>query len=157
LSKGWIVGIVAGASVLVIGLVVGLVFGVTALTERLTELAEPQYEGGFDSETVEHYSAPETMFSFPAALEFYTDDRYREQCSAEMEQCWVAGIIPEGDCKIMTVSIGYATEESQQTPDYVQTLRFYDIVAGETIPAVTSNDDYPLAWVMAVTCHDQPE
>ncbi len=157
LSKAWIAGIVAGASVVVIGLIVGLVFGITALTERLTELAEPQLEGGFDSETVEHHSAAETMFSFPAALEFYSDDRYMEQCSTELEQCWVAGVIPENDCKIMTVSIGYAMQEEQQTPDYVQTLRFYDIVAEETVPAVSSNDDYPLAWVMDVTCHDQPE
>ena len=157
LSKGWIAGIVAGASVVVIGLVVGLVFGVTALTERLTELAEPQLEGGFDSEAVDHYSAPETMFTFPAALEHYTDDRYMEQCSFEFEQCWVSGIIPERDCEIMTVTVGYASDNEQLTPDHIETLRFSDIVGGETVAAVSGNDDYSLSWVVDVVCHDQTE
>jgi hypothetical protein len=28
---------------------------------------------------------------------------------------------------------------------------------GETVAAVASNDDYPLAWVADVACHDQTE
>ncbi|MFB9310640.1 hypothetical protein ACFFRL_15710 [Agromyces hippuratus] len=97
------------------------------------------------------------MFSFPAALEHYTDDRYMEQCSTEFEQCWVTGIIPERDCKIMTVTIGYASDNEQLTPDHVQTLRFSDVVAGETVAAVSGNDDYSLAWVVDVTCHNRSE
>ena len=157
LSKGWIAGIVAGASVVVIALVVGFVFGVSALTDRLTELAEPPLEGGYDSKTVDHYSAPETGFTFPAALEHYDDDRYMEQCSLEFERCWVSGIIPERDCKVMTVTVGYASDNEQMTPDHVETLRFSGIVGGETVAAVSGNDDYSLSWIVDVVCHDQSE
>ncbi|KRC58667.1 hypothetical protein ASE14_19190 [Agromyces sp. Root81] len=155
LSTGWIVGIVAGGTAIVVGLIVALAFGVSALSERVTELAEPPFEGGSDSETVEHYSAAETMFGFPAALEYYFDERYLDQCSLEFEQgCWTAGVIPESDCEIMIVSISFASTEEQATSDFDQTLRFFDVVAGETTPVVYGNDEYASSWIQDVTCNE---
>ena len=154
LSKGWIAGIVAGASVLVIGLIVGLVFGVTALTERMTEFTQPELEGGFDSEAVDHYSAAETMFTFPAALEHYTDGRYTEQCPLDFEQgCWTSAVIPEEECEIMIVTISFASTLEQETSDYDQTLRYFDVAAGETTPVVYGNDEYASSWIQDVTCN----
>ena len=158
LTKGWIAGIAAGASLLVIGVIVALAFGVSALSQRVAELAEPQLDVVPTDDSVEQYSSAETLFNFPSSLEYYSDGRLADQCPAEHEQgCWEAAITPENDCAIMTVSIGYATTLEQQTTDYIESLRFYDTVAGETIPVVFGNDDYPYAWVLDVACHDQPE
>ncbi|MFB9310638.1 hypothetical protein BJY17_003543 [Agromyces hippuratus] len=155
LSTGWIAGIVAGASVVVIGLVVALAFGVSALTQRVTELAEPEFDSGTTSETVERFSAAETGFTFPAAIEYYDDGRYAGQCSAEYEQgCWMAAVIPEGDCSIMIVSVAFAETLEQEESDYVQTLRFFDVVAGEPTPVVYGDDDYASSWLADITCNE---
>ncbi|MGW9631031.1 hypothetical protein ACWGST_10035 [Agromyces sp. NPDC055520] len=155
LSTGCIVGIAAGASVLVIGLIVGLAFGVTALTERVTELAEQPFDDGSNAEPIEHYSAEETAFTFPAALEYYPDGRYADQCSYEFEQgCWMAAVIPEAQCDTLIVTVSFATTLDQQTSDYDQTLRFFDVAASETTPVVYGNDDYASSWIQDVTCNE---
>ena len=155
LSTGWIVGIVAGGTAIVVGLVVALAFGVSALTQRVTELAEPQFDAGTNSETVERYSASEMGFTFPAAIEYYDDGRYADLCSAEHEQgCWTAGVVPESDCSIMIVSVGFAKTMEQETVDYVQTLRYFDVVAGEPTPVVYGDDDYASSWLVDITCNE---
>ncbi|MFC9560506.1 hypothetical protein [Agromyces sp. NPDC056965] len=155
LSKGWIAGIAAGASVVVIGLIVGLAFGVTALTERFTELADSQFEESSNATGVDRYSASEMGFTFPAAIEYYSDARYVDQCSAEFDQgCWMAALIPESACEIMIVSIGFGETVEQRTPDYVQTLRYFDVAAGELTPVVYGNDEYASSWFADVTCND---
>ncbi|SIO21705.1 hypothetical protein [Agromyces cerinus] len=155
LSTGWIVGIVAGGSVIVIGLIVALAFGVTALGQRVAEIAEPQFDSGTSSETVERFSVAETGFTFPAAIEYYDDWRYADQCSAEYEQgCWMAAVIPESDCSIMIVSVAFAETLEQEDADYIQTLRYFDVVAGEPTPVVYGDDDYASSWLADITCNE---
>lgn len=155
LSTGWIVGIAAG-SVLLVALVVGIGFGAVALGERIATLAESSEETGVDDESVEHYSARATMFSFPAALEYYFDGRYSDECAADLELgCWEAAVIPEQSCAIMTVTYGFAATEDQLEPDLVESDRFYDVEAGEVVPIVFGNDEYEYGWPIDVTCHDQ--
>ena len=166
LSRGAVIGIVAGAVALVL-LVVGGAVGITALigtvgeaTRALeTEFASPpapdDTPSGEDSPHVERYTADETLFTFPAALEFYTDGRLSDECGPEHAQgCWQAAVFTEADCAIMTVSMGYATTEAQPEPDLVESLRFYDVVAGASTHVVFGNDDFDYGWIIDVTCHD---
>ncbi|MFF2277312.1 hypothetical protein [Agromyces sp. NPDC058126] len=157
IAPGWIIGIVA-ACVVLLALVVGIGFGAVALGERLATLAESAGDTTTDDEPtdepVDHYSPAETMFTFPAALEFYFDGRYTDKCPAEYELgCWEAAVIPEAPCAIMTVSFAYAATEEQPEPDLVDSERFYDVAAGEIVPIVFGNDDFEYGWPLDVTCH----
>ncbi|MFF2494767.1 hypothetical protein [Agromyces sp. NPDC058064] len=154
LGAGWIVGIAAGV-VLLVALMVGVVYGAVALGERLSTFAESSEGASSDDPDVDHYTARETMFSFPAALELYWDGRYTSDCPIEYELgCWEAAVIPEASCAIMTVSYAFATTEDQLEPDLVESDRFYDIEAGETVPIVFGNDEYDYGWPLDVVCHD---
>lgn len=157
LGTGWIVGIVAGG-VLLVALVVAVGFGATALGERLSTFAESSDGASSDDPDVDRYATWETMFSFPAALELYSDGRYTSDCPIELELgCWEAAIIPEASCAIMTVSYAYAATEDQPEPDLVESDRFYDVEAGETVPIVFGNDDFEYGWPLDVVCHDEIE
>ena len=167
LSRGAVIGIVAGAVALVL-LVVGGAVGITALigtvgeaTRALeTEFASPPASDDTSSDAdldVDHYTADETFFTFPAAMELYSDgaDRRLESGAPEHAQgCWQAAVFTEADCAIMTVSMGYATTEVQPEPDLVESLRFYDVVAGALTDVVFGNDDFDYGWMIDVTCHD---
>lgn len=143
---------------LLVALIVGAFFGALALGERLSTFAESSEEASSDDPDVDHYTARETMFSFPAALELYSDGRYTSDCPIEHELgCWEAAVIPEASCAIMTVSWAFAATEDQLEPDLVESDRFSDVEAGEIVPIVFGNDDYEYGWPLDVVCHDELE
>lgn len=146
-----VVGIVA-ASAAVIALVGGTVFGATKLAERIVEQAAIADE--FDE--VVSYSASETYFSFPAAMEQYYDGRYSARCPAEYASCWEMAVIPEAACTSLEVYIGYTHEESARTSDDQESLAFTDVAAGAVIPLVFGSHEYEWAWITDVRCLEAP-
>ncbi|MFB6611903.1 hypothetical protein ACFCVO_16360 [Agromyces sp. NPDC056379] len=155
LSKGWIAGIVAGASVVVIGLIVGLVFGVTALTERFTELAKQQPEGEW--EPAEFIPSNELMFTFPASIEWYSDGRHLDQCPTDaINGCWDVAVIPEDDCDAMLVELGFTGTPADPVSTYEE-REFNDARAGEPSIVVFWNNAAESAWISDVRCLDAEE
>lgn len=158
-SRGWIAGIVAGASVVVIGLVVGLVFGVTALTARvtdlagrMTDLAELEAEG--ESTATEFIPSSELMFTFPAAIEWYGDGRHLDQCPTDAANgCWDVAVIPDADCDTMLVEIIFSGTAADPVSTFEE-REFDDVRAGEPSVVVFWNDDAETGWINDVRCLD---
>lgn len=173
LSTGAIVGIVAGGIglVVVIGLVIlgafSIVQGVGEITETLeSELAaDPSADDGSDAASggsdgteladVERYTADETFFTFPAAMELYNDGRYGAECPVDYaEGCWQAAIVTESDCDALQLELGFANDPDAFTPEHVETLDLSGIAAGVTTPVVFGQDEYDIGWINDVRCLD---
>lgn len=165
LSGGAIVGIVAGSVALVLLVVagavgvMGLVGTVAEATRALeTELASPP--GGDDTSDgedpdVDRYTADETSFTFPAAIELYYDGRYNGDCPMEyVEGCWQSAIITEADCDALQVQLGFANDSDASAPEHTETMEFANVTAGETTPVVYGHDDYDGGWLDDVRCLD---
>ncbi|MBM7505358.1 hypothetical protein ACFPER_17870 [Agromyces aurantiacus] len=151
---GLITGIVAaGAGVL--ALIGGAAFGATKLAEQVIgDASQVADEPWFTGETV-HYSADETLFTFPAALEEYYDGRYTARCPADLDYgCWEWGVIAEAACASLEVDVEYAAEETAWTGDDRETLSFSDVAAGGVTPLVFGHNEYEWAWVADVRCLD---
>jgi hypothetical protein len=165
LSRGAVIGIVAGAVALVL-LVVGGAVGITALigtvgeaTRALeTEFASPPASDDTSSDgdlDVDHYAADETFFTFPAAMEIYSDGRYSGECPVEyVSGCWQAGIITEAGCDALQVQLGFSNDPDAFAPEHTETMEFANVIAGETTPVVFGHDDYESGWLTDVLCLD---
>jgi len=152
-----VVGIVA-ASAAVIALVGGAVFGAAKLAERFVEQAAIAGETGPYAEDAVSYSAAQTHFSFPAAVEQYSDGRYADRCPAGFGVgCWQMAVITEASCASLEVEVAYTHEETAWTGDEQETLAFTEVAAGAVIPLVFASDEYEWAWIEDVRCLDAPD
>lgn len=157
-GRGRRIGLVAGivaASAGVVALVVGAAFGATRVAEQFVDevsvLAEqPEWTG----ETL-RYSSDETLYSFPAAMEEYTDGRYWDECPEEFAAaCWQLAVIPEASCGALEVDVDFTDEEWAWVGDEREVLAFTDVEAGEVTPVVFGHHDYDWAWIADVRCLD---
>ncbi len=165
LSGGAVVGIIAGAVALVLVVVAGAV-GITGLVGTLTEAARaletelaspPGADDTSDGEDpdVDRYTADETMFTFPAAIELYYDGRHNGDCPMDyVEGCWQAAIITEADCDALQVQLGFANDADATAPEHTENMDLANVTAGETTPVVYGHDDYVGGWLDDVRCLD---
>ncbi|QAY73542.1 hypothetical protein ET445_09530 [Agromyces protaetiae] len=154
LSGGAIAGIVIG-SVATLALLVVAVFAGVAAVRPLVDTAASGGSAGPGEHGVDRYSALETLFTFPAALEVYTDGRLDDLCSEKFEKgCWETAVFPLDKCRIMSVTIGYTNDEDGVEPEFYETQRFQDAESGEEFDVVFGNDLYDYGWVNDVNCHD---
>jgi hypothetical protein len=168
LSRGAIVGIVAGSAA-VLALVTFAAIGaanlvtqsVTAATEVIesgTPEDTPVTDGGSgaaDDVNVERLQAGETLFAFPAALEAYYDGRYTAECPLKYTGgCWEQALFPEADCDTMQVQLGFTNDADAMLPDHTETIEKEGVLGNEATVVVFGNDDYGYGWINQVTCLD---
>jgi hypothetical protein len=179
LSRGAVIGIVAGA-VVVLGVLTAAGIGAAFLAtgaieqarvaaeedvERAAEEAEPDEAEAEDSAEsddasgdaaapAERIEAGETAFTFPAALEFYDDGRYTQLCGLEhLEGCWESAIFVEEDCATVEVELGFSNDADTWAPaEETRTVTESDVRVGEALPVVFGNDAYDYGWVQDVRC-----
>lgn len=152
---GLVVGIVA-ASAGVLALIVGAGFGAVRLAEAVVDEASPvdappdATPGG-----VVRYSADETLFTFPAALEEYSDGRYWSRCPVEFAAgCWESALITEDSCPSLEVDIEYTNDDEDWTTQDWETISIGEVAADAVTPVVFGNDAYDYGWVADVRCSD---
>ncbi|MGX5696330.1 hypothetical protein ACWKWP_09045 [Agromyces soli] len=152
------VAIVGGALVVVAGLAVAAGFGAVAIGERLSQLAEEH-----EAASVQHYQPGETLFTFPASLEYYADGRLSHLCDPELAACWEGAVFTNADCSELTVHLGYWRsmppsdgDAISTEPDVVDTVRIDDVLAYEQTPVVFGDDRYELGAIVDLTCSDPP-
>jgi hypothetical protein len=163
---GWaIASIVVGVVVLLALITVGTL-GAVRLVGEAGESASRALESEITGEEadegsgaadpgVERMEADETFFAFPAALEFYADGRYLDECPAEFEQgCWQSALFTEADCESLQVELGYTDDADAVSPDTTETIEKRGVVAGQPTVVVFGNDDYGYGWINQVTCLD---
>ena len=108
-----------------------------------------------DSTTVERYQSGETQFDFPAALEYYTDNRYDDLCSdGYASGCWQTALFTEADCGTLEVTVAYSNDAEAWPGDEEATIEIEHVLASEETPVVFGNDDYGYGWVEQVACLD---
>jgi hypothetical protein len=151
---GLVVGIVA-ASAGVIALIGGAAFGATKLAERLVDSASALSEQpAWTGETV-RYSADETRFTFPAAMEEYYDGRYTGRCPTEYRYgCWQMAVITEAACASLEVDIEFTNDESAWVGDEQEILAMTSVTAGAATPVVFGSNEFDWAWIANVRCLD---
>jgi hypothetical protein len=173
LSRGAIIGIVAGGLALVAVLVVAGVVAFQLAGRFGEQLAAPPVveeslpgdgdagpdEPGGDASgeasdpDVERLEASETLFTFPAAIEFYSDGRYGDLCGLEhLEGCWESALFTEADCAALEIELGFANDIDAIRPEETRAVAEADVVAGEAVPVVFGNDAYDYGWVENVRC-----
>ena len=162
LSRGAITGIVAGAVVLV-AFVTLVAIGVARVapdvargfTDAMEEAAQVDEDAGGEWEPVERYQSGETLYTFPAALEFYYDGRYDDSCPAGFDDgCWQTALFTDADCAAMQVEIGFSNDPDAYEPEYTEVFSRTDVVGNEATPVVYGNDQYDYGWVDDVVCLD---
>jgi hypothetical protein len=182
LSRGAVIGIVAGA-VVVLGVLtaagIGAAFLATSAIEqsrvaaeeeaaRVTEESEAaeDAEAGIDepdeapaesadgSAGVERIEADEAAFTFPAALEMYGDGRYAHLCGLEhLEGCWESAVFVEADCATVEIELGFSNDDDMWAPaEETRTITESDVTTGEALPVVFGNDAYDYGWLQDVRC-----
>jgi hypothetical protein len=156
-STGWIITASAVGAALFVAAGFGLFFGLQSISERVADqlrLAEAQARLA-ESQAVDRYAASEMAFTFPAALEIYSDGRLWEECGDEYAQgCWQMAVFPTQGCDRMQVVIGYQTDEYDYEPEVIETIDFGAVEADEPANVVFGNDDFPYGWVEDVICLD---
>ncbi|GGI48609.1 hypothetical protein BCL57_003312 [Agromyces flavus] len=163
LPAGAIIGIVAGGLALIAMLVVGGVFAV-GLVSDLTASNGPAPTAGQPQESegataapsdpdVDRVEAWETAFTFPAALEFYSDGRYGHLCGVQYaEGCWESALFTEADCAELEIELGFANNPKALSPERSSTVTESDVVAFDTVPVVFGDDDFDYGWIEDVRC-----
>ncbi|MEI5583216.1 MULTISPECIES: hypothetical protein [unclassified Agromyces] len=187
LPAGAVIGIVAGSVVLLAALVaagMGAAGLATAAMEQARvaseqspvgpddgasdgdagEGAADEADGSTDAEPtadpgVERVEADEIAFTFPAALEMYSDGRYASRCGVEhAEGCWESALLPESDCATLEIELGFSNDADVAAPaEETRTLTEGDATAGEALPVVFGNDDYDYGWIQDVRCTSSPD
>lgn len=151
LSRGAIIGIVAGATALVL-LVVGVSVGVAMLVPRFTEFLAAEQQGDPEAPPSEYVPSSELFFTFPASIEWYGDGRHLDQCPPEAANgCWDVAVIPEQDCAAMIVELGFSGTSEMPRSTYEE-REFDDVSAGDRVVLVFWNDDSESAWIHDVIC-----
>jgi hypothetical protein len=174
LSRGAVIGIVAGAVALVAVLAVagvGAALLASSAIEQSRVAAEESEaaeaaEAGIDepveapaesadgSAGVERIEADETAFTSPAALEMYADGRYAHLCGLEhLEGCWESAVFVEADCATVEIELGFSNDEDMWAPaEETRTITESDVTTGEALPVVFGNDAYDYGWLQDVRC-----
>lgn len=153
LSRGAIVGIVAG-SVAVMALITFAVIGTaTIVTDALTAASEMV---GSEGEDVERYQSGETVYAFYSALEVYHDDRYGAQCSSEYVQgCWQMALFPDTDCDAMEIELGFTNDVDAIAPEHTEVVERTEVKGNEATVVVFGSNEYDYGWISQVTCLDE--
>ncbi|MBT2498863.1 hypothetical protein J7E25_07120 [Agromyces sp. ISL-38] len=167
MSGGAIAGIVAGG-VALLALITFAVIGAANFATQATAEGAVQLESEPPDAPaeryrktpvadVERYSAGETMFVFPAALEVYNDGLHSVDCSAEYPRgCWQMALLTEADCKAMRIQLGFSSyATSSRLPGHVETITKEDVLANEPTIVVFGNDEMDYGWINQVTCLDR--
>lgn len=176
LSRGAVIGIVAGAVALVAVLAVagvGAALLATSAIEQSRVAAEEEAarvaeesEAGIDepdeapaesadgSAGIERIEADEAAFTFPAALEMYADGRYAHLCGLEhLEGCWESAVFVEADCATVEIELGFSNDDDMWAPaEETRTITESDVATGEALPIVFGNDAYDYGWLQDVRC-----
>ncbi|MDQ0575989.1 hypothetical protein [Agromyces albus] len=102
---------------------------------------------------VERLFSGETLYSFPAAVEFYYDGRYDAECSFDFAYgCWQMALFTESDCTTMHVELGYSNDPDGFDAQHMESIDFADVIGNEATVVVFGNDDYEFGWINDVTC-----
>ena len=160
---GLVIGIVA-ASLGAIALVAALAFGALAFLGFLSDggdstappgTATPPSDGAAAG-SVTRYESGETLYTFPAALEQYSDGRYGDLCPTNYaDGCWEWALFTVDDCGTLQVDFAYSNDPDPTAPAEARETTTYTNVAADTAqPVVFGNDDYDIAWINDVTCLD---
>jgi hypothetical protein len=135
----------------------GLVWGVSGPTGPAPSADQAEEPG--DGTTapadpdVDRLEAWETAFTFPAALEFYSDGRYGHLCDAQYsEGCWESALFTEADCAQLEIELGFANNPKALSPERSSTLTETDVVAFDTVPVVFGDDEFDYGWIEDVRC-----
>ena len=163
---GWAIAAIAVGVVVLLSLITLGTLGAVRLIGEAGESASRALESEITGEEadggsgaadpgVERMEVDETFFAFPAALEFYADGRYLDECPAEFEQgCWQSALFTEADCESLQVELGYTDDADAVSPDTTETIEKRGVVAGQPTVVVFGNDDYGYGWINQVTCLD---
>jgi hypothetical protein len=159
---GLIIGIVA-ASLGAIALLVALAFGALGLIGLLADgggSAVPTSTATVPSDdtagAVTRYESSETLYTFPAALEQYSDGRYGDLCpTTYSEGCWEWALFTLDDCGSLRVDFAYSNDpDPSTTAEARESTTFTHVVADTAQPVVFGNDGYDIAWISDVACLD---
>lgn len=159
---GLVIGIVA-ASLGAVALVVALAFGALGVIGMLADgggAAAPTSTAtapsGDTTGAVTRYESGETLYTFPAALEQYSDGRYGDLCpTTYAEGCWEWALFTVDDCSTLQVDFAYSNDPDPSTAAQARESTTYtNVVADTAQPVVFGNDDYDIAWINDVTCLD---
>jgi len=158
---GLVIGIVA-ASLGAIALIVALGFGALGLVGLIAgggsaaPTSTATAPSGDTTGAVTRYESSETRYTFPAALEQYSDGRYGDLCpAAYTEGCWEWALFTVDDCSVLQVDFAYSNDPDPATPaEARETTTFTNVVADTAQPVVFGNDDYDIAWIDDVACLD---
>lgn len=158
---GLVIGIVA-ASLGAIALIVALAFGALGLIGMVAGGggAAPTSSAAAPSDgtagAVTRYESSETLYTFPAALEQYSDGRYGDRCpTTYTEGCWEWALFTVDDCSTLQVDFAYSNDPDPSTAAQARESTTYtNVVADTAQPVVFGNDDYDIAWINDVTCLD---
>ena len=150
LSRGAIVGIVAGGLALVAVIVIAGIVAVQVARQFGEQPAAPPEASDPD---VDRMEASETFFTFPAAIEFYSDGRYGHLCGLEyLEGCWEMALFTEEDCAALEIDLGFANDIEAPRPEETRVVTEADVAAGGPTPVVFGNDAYDYGWIENVRC-----
>jgi hypothetical protein len=166
LSRGAIIGIVAGA-VALLGLITVIGIGAATLATTTADAvngaigaieasaSDAASDGSGETEfaDVERYQSGETMYAFAAALELYNDGRLDAECPSEYKYgCWEMALFTEANCDTMEIELGFTNDIDAMLPDYVETVEKTNVLGNEPTNVVFGHDDYDFGWINQVTC-----
>jgi len=154
MGAGAIVAISVAATLVVGGAGAAAGFAAASISRQAT--ANISSASGEEPEAeqppVEHLSADETGFSFPAAIEAYFDGRYDDECPAEFELgCWQTAIITDADCASLEVELAFSSSESGG-PERTERRTLGSIARGLPEPVIFGDDDHEYGWIDDVVC-----
>ena len=155
---GWAIAAIAVGVVALLALITLGTLGAVRLVGEAGESASRALESenaDDDEPGVERMEADETYFAFPAAIEFYADGRYLDECPSEYEQgCWQAALFTEADCEALQVQLGFSNDASAIAPDSTEIVEKHDVAAGDATVVVFGHDDYGYGGINQVPCLD---
>jgi hypothetical protein len=157
---GIAVGVVALLSLVTFGTIVAVQLvgqaadaASRALESGIADAEANAAEPGAADPGVDRMDSDDTLFAFPAAVEFYADGRYLDECPLEYEQgCWQTALFTEADCEALQVQFGFTNDANAVAPDVTEIVEKHDVVAGEPTIVVFGHDDYGYGWISQVTC-----
>lgn len=153
---GLLVGI-AAAGLGVIAVFVATGIGAAKLAEQLGEAASALDEPTqtYSPQGVETFSADDMYFTFPAAMEAYTDGRYTKFCALEFEYgCWETALITEASCAALEIDLHFSNDAEAWTGEHIETMSKADVLEGAITPVVFGHDGYDFGWIHDVRCVD---
>jgi hypothetical protein len=146
-----VTAIVVGSVLVAAAAITPIAFLGSALVTRLAE--DPGAVLAGESQEPVHYTSGETLYTFPASVDYFVDDRYLERCSTELANgCWTAAVYPEADCALLEVSFAFSHDEDAVAPDFTRTTLQSKARAAEPVVLAWGDDDYDYSWIGDVVC-----